>query len=334
MPHAESPEPQATAPKFFVNDGPLDDSQIGYLKPTTLDTPIEEVRRRYNEDGYVFLKGLLPRDDVLKAREEYFKLLAPSGVLAPNTLPVDGIFDATKDPLDFPGIGAGGADANGRPTGPHPDVASKFVDLALQAHHESWYKDVFCKHPALWAYISRLTGWGADTLGVRRTLLRNNTPGNNAIGVHYDQIFLRHGEDTSVTAWVPVGDIDIHGGGLIYLERGHTLGAEIEADFTVKAKAAGFSDEEVKSGFNRNMLSGGVLAAGAAEFGRWYGRRWLITAYEAGDVVLHNAYAIHASTINCDPTNRIRLGTDLRFVNSARPWDTRWSNDYMFNDGV
>ena len=55
---------------------------------------------------------------------------------------------------------------------------------------------------------------------MRRSLLRNNTPGNKAIGVHYDQIFLRKGEDTSVTAWVPIGDIGLTGGGLIYLENG------------------------------------------------------------------------------------------------------------------
>ncbi|ETN46920.1 uncharacterized protein HMPREF1541_01109 [Cyphellophora europaea CBS 101466] len=335
MPHAEFPEPQPTAHKFFANDGPLDPSQIGYLRPTTLDIPISEVRRRFDQDGYVFLKGLLPRADVLAAREAYFTLLSPSGVLAPGTDPVDGIFDASKDPLDYPGIGAGVADSNGRPTGPHPEVAERFVDLALQAHHESWYKDVFCRHPVLRGYVSRLTGWGeADTLAVRRTLLRNNTPGNPAIGVHYDQIFLRHGEDTSVTAWVPMGDVDVRGGGLMYLERGHQLGAEIEEAFAAKARASGLTAEEAKDAFNRNMMSGGVLAGGAAEFGRRYGRRWLVTEYEAGDVVLHNAYAIHASTINHDPNNKIRLGTDLRFVNSARPWDTRWDKDYTFNDGV
>ena len=30
---------------------------------------------------------------------------------------------------------------------------------------------------------------------------------------------------------------------------------------------------------------------------------------------------IHASTINHDPEGRIRLGTDLRYVNSAREFD-------------
>ncbi|EXJ80609.1 phytanoyl-CoA hydroxylase [Capronia epimyces CBS 606.96] len=335
MPHAESPEPPAAGrDKLVVNDGPLTPDLFSDLRPTTLDTPIEEARRRYEEDGYVFVKGLLPREDVLKAREGYFKLLSPSGVLKPGTNPVDGIFDASKDKLDYPGIGAGFAAANGRPIGPHPEVANLFVDLALQAHTEPWYKEDFCKHPALRDYVARLTGWGDNTLGVRRTILRNNTPGNKAIGVHYDQIFLRHGEDTAVTAWVPMGDVSRQGGGLIYLEKGHTLGAEIEQEFTEKAKASGLTDEEAKNGFNRNMMGGGLLADGPAEFGRRYNRRWLLTEYEAGDVVLHNPYSIHASTINHDPEDRIRLGTDLRFVDQSRPWDTRWGNDYTFNDGV
>lgn len=214
MPHAE-----LSNHELFVNDGPLKPDETAPLRPTTLDTPIDEIRRRFKDDGYVFLKGLLPRQDVLKAREEYFRLLSPSGVLAPNTLPVDGIFDKSKDKLDFPGIGAGGTDANGRPMGPNPEIANMFVDLALKAHSEDWYKE-FCNHPALLQFVSRLTGWGNDTLGFKRTLLRNNTPGNKAIGVHYDQIFLRYGEDTSITAWVPIGDIKINGGGLIYLERG------------------------------------------------------------------------------------------------------------------
>jgi hypothetical protein len=161
---------------------------------------------------------LLPREDVLKAREEYFGMLEPSGVLKPGTLPVEGIFDPEKDAADFPGIGAGAVGGNGRPG---EETAAKFVDLALKAHYADWYKEKFCKHPVLKGFIARMTGWGDEnTLGIKRSLLRNNTPGNKAIGVHYDQIFLRYGEPTSVTAWVPMGDIRLTGGGLIYLENG------------------------------------------------------------------------------------------------------------------
>ena len=44
MAHAESPEPNPE--KLFVNDGQLEPEQIGTLKPTAIDTPLEEVRRR------------------------------------------------------------------------------------------------------------------------------------------------------------------------------------------------------------------------------------------------------------------------------------------------
>jgi phytanoyl-CoA hydroxylase len=220
MPHALLPEriePSFNGEKLYVNDGLLHPEQVGALKPSSPDLPLEELRRRYNVDGYVFLKGLLPREDVLKAREEYFQMLAPSGVLKPGTEAVDGIFDDAKDAADFPGIGAGASPGNGIPGA---ETAEKFVELALHAHYADWYRGKFCKHPVLKDIVARISGWGDNTLAVRRSLLRNNTPGNKAIGVHYDQIFLRHGEPTSYTAWVPMGDISLTGGGLIYLENG------------------------------------------------------------------------------------------------------------------
>lgn len=143
------------------------------------------------------------------------------------------------------------------------------------------------------------------------------------------------------------------------LSLGAALGAEIEADFTRKAQAAGMSDGEMRYAFNQHMLNTGMLTDGPGEFGRKYGKRWLVTSYEAGDVVLHAAHAvclylfqhlmqhhtevgltpakfnqIHASTINNDPEGRIRVGTDLRFVDSSRPWDSRWNKHFDFGDGL
>lgn len=115
---------------------------------------------------------------------------------------------------------------------------------------------------------------------------------------------------------------------------GDKLGQQYERDFTAKAKAAGFSDDEMKNAFNQNMLSTGLLAEGPAGFGRACGRRWLLTPFEAGDVVLHKPHMMHASTINHDPENRIRLGTDLRFVDGSGEYDGRWTNFYRFGDGV
>ncbi|KUJ06672.1 phytanoyl-CoA hydroxylase [Mollisia scopiformis] len=330
MPHVTTTEDPQTIPsnvKLFVNDGPL--LNPGRLRPSSTSLPIEELRTRYTTDGYLFLKNLIPRPDVLKAREQYFTYLSPTGVLSPSTSPVEGIYDITKPISQYPGIGAGATGANGHP-GEH---AAEFVDLALKAHAEPWYTD-FCQHPALLDFVKRFTGWEEDTVAFRRTLLRNNIPGTKAIGVHYDQIFLRYGEDTSVTAWVPMGDISLLGGGLIYLEDGVALGKSFEEDFSMKAKASGLTDEEAKSAFNQNMMNTGLLDDGPARFGRTHDRRWLVSEYEAGDVVLHSPYTIHASTVNHDPDHVIRLATDLRFVDSSKPWDTRWSKLYTLNDGV
>ncbi|KAJ5086158.1 hypothetical protein N7532_010929 [Penicillium argentinense] len=284
-----------------VNDGPL--GKVNSLQPSRPDEPLAQLRRRYEEDGYLFLKGLIPHDDVLKARHEYFAMLQPTGVLEEGTRPVEGIFNPLKSPEDFPGIGAGGAED-------------------------------FCRHPALTSFIARFTGWDSNSLGLRRSLLRNNIPGTKPIGVHYDQIFLRHGEPTSVTAWVPIGDIKLIGGGLIYLQDGDSLGQQIENDFTLKAKAAGLSEQEAKDAFNNNMMATGLLSEKPLAFSQENQRAWLVAEYEAGDVVLHQPHTIHASTINNDPDRVIRLATDLRFVDASKPYDTRWNKFYEVGDGV
>ncbi|GAD96602.1 hypothetical protein AOR_1_688074 [Paecilomyces variotii No. 5] len=317
--------------KLAVNDGPLQSEDVAYLRPSYPNMPLDELRKRYDEDGYLFLKQLIPREDVLKTRERYFNLVAPTGVLEEGTHPVQGIFNSKRSTDDFPGIGAGAVGGNGRPGG---DSAKQFVDLALKAHYKDWYAEEFCRHPALESFVAKFTGWGKNTLPVRRTLLRNNIPNTKPIGVHYDQIFLRYGEPTAVTAWVPIGDVKVNGGGLIYLENGDSVGRETEDEFTRKAQESGLTEEEARSGFNQNMMSTGMLSEYPKEFAKEHGRRWLVSAYEAGDVVLHKAHAIHASTINHDPENAIRLATDLRFCDSSKPYDKRWMNFYEFGDGV
>ncbi|CAI7640883.1 uncharacterized protein N7487_003067 [Penicillium crustosum] len=314
-----------------VNDGPLTTENATLLRPSEPTLPLEELRKRYDEDGYLLLKGILPREDVLAARDAYFSSLESTGVLKPGTAPVEGVFDPAKNHLDYPGIGAGHVGGNGKPGG---ERAAAFVDLALDAHYQDWYANKLCNHPALYDFIARFSDWGNNTLSLRRTLLRNNLPGSKPIGVHYDQIFLRYGDPTSITAWVPMGDIKLNGGGLIYLENGDKIGVEMEEAFFTKAKQAGMTDEEAKSAFNSNMMSTGLLSEFPAEFAREHGRRWMVSAYEAGDAVLHKPHMIHASTVNNDPDNVIRLATDLRFCDSSKPYDKRWTNFYAFNDGV
>lgn len=281
-------------PQLFVNDGPLGTENVTQLLPSSCEEPFEVLLNRLHQHGYLFVKKLLPREDVLQIREKYFEYLSPSGVLKPGSLPVDGLFDNSQDPAAFPGIGAGSTGENGRPGG---DKAQLFVDLAIQAHRELWYSETFCRHPTLAKFVAQLTGWGERSMLFRRSLLRNNIPGTKAIGVHYDQIFLRWGDLSNLTAWCPLGDISIDGGGLIYLEGSQELGERLEQEFADKSQNENFSEAQTKSAFNSNMLANGLLSNNPAEFGRQYGRRWMAADYEAGDVVLHLPYMVCSSFI-------------------------------------
>lgn len=53
-----------------ANQGVIKNEHIQRLRPTPKDTPISEIRRRLKEDGYIFMKGLIPREDVLNVRKQ------------------------------------------------------------------------------------------------------------------------------------------------------------------------------------------------------------------------------------------------------------------------
>lgn len=112
----------------------------------------------------------------------------------------------------------------------------------------------------------------------------------------------------------------------------HTLGRDIEAEHMKKYEGRELTEEEAQHA----LLSTGLLADGAKEYADRFGKRWLVTDYEAGDVVFHTPFTvscftrmenlanptqIHASTVNRDPKNAIRVGTDLRYVDKTKPYD-------------
>lgn len=62
--------------------------------------------------------------------------------------------------------------------------------------------------------------------------------------------------------------------------------------------------------------------------------RWLVSDFEAGDVVFHDPYTIHGSSKNQDPQGRIRLSTDLRFYEEGGDIDKRWMKLWTPGDGL
>jgi hypothetical protein len=73
----------------------------------------------------------------------------------------------------------------------------------------------------------------------------------------------------------------------------------MEEAFFTKAKQAGLTDEEAKSAFNSNMMSTGLLSEFPTDFAREHGQRWMVSAYEAGDVVLHKPHMVSCLFFTC-----------------------------------
>ena len=65
-----------------------------------------------------------------------------------------------------------------------------------------------------------------------------------------------------------------------------------------------------------------------------FNSRWLIADYEAGDMVIHSPYMIHAATQNHDPLNRMRLSTDIRYQRADDSIDPRWAKNWVPDDNL
>ncbi len=65
---------------------------------------------------------------------------------------------------------------------------------------------------------------------------------------------------------------------------------------------------------------------------RRFNSRWLMADYEAGDMVIHSPYMVHAATVNTDLHKRTRLSTDIRYQAKSDEIDKRWTNDWAPDD--
>ncbi|HEX6970740.1 MAG TPA: phytanoyl-CoA dioxygenase family protein [Limnochordia bacterium] len=277
--------------------------RFGWLTPSDPATPIAVLRERYREQGYLWLKGILDRDEVLAFRRRFFAAMNEAGLLMPGTDPVDGRY-------------AGG--------GEDKELARKLlVEIVRWAVYEA-----FCMaKPILHFYEAFFEG--APYLH-KRKLIRYTKPGDpHCTGAHYDLTYLRGGTDRLCTSWIPIGDIPVEMGGLVYLEGTDALGRELEAAY--RERSADLPPEEQVKAFNRYMTSG-WLTKDLQALADKANARWLAADYEAGDMVVHSPYIIHAATMNRDREGRMRLSTDIRYQRVRDEIDVRWQNHWSFDD--
>ncbi|KAG8684624.1 hypothetical protein FRC11_011827 [Ceratobasidium sp. 423] len=334
-PAYEHPNRKLEDVKLHSNLGPMNPECLGWLQPTDpKTTSMDEMRERFIEDGYIWVKGLIPREDILAFGHQYFESMAPTGATKEGTNPVDGTY-CGADPENYmpPGNGREGQNlekAEEARLKLYQVVRMTLTNIPVYStqHREAHYSERLEKittHPAMFNFIKEFTNRPSVKL-LKRQMLR---------AVHYDHIFLRYGPPTFLTGWLSFGDIKVEGGGLAYLEHAVPLAQAIEDDFS--KRAAHFIIEERLSGFNANMARGGALSHASQEFSRAHGdRKWLIADYEAGDIVFrctcvgvsNRASALMRSS--ADPDERFRsrgrtLGpvTDSGFIMGGSPCRAR-----------
>lgn len=280
--------------------------RLGTLRPTDPGLPSQELRDRYAADGYLWLRGILDRAEVLDFRRRYFAAFAGVGLLAPGSDPVDGIY-------------AGGGEDKAA-------VRQILGQTVMWAAYEA-----FCLAKPIVRFYEALMD-GPPYLH-KRKLIRYTKPGDAACtGAHYDLTYLRAGTDRLWTSWIPIGDTPVEMGGLIYLEGSDGWGRQLEAQFS--ARNADLAPEERLSAFNKNMSESGWLTKDVPSLADRMPGRWLMADYEAGDMVVHSPYMIHASTVNESSDQRMRLSTDIRYQLVWDQIDPRWGNHWSPADGI
>ena len=291
---------------IFASGNQLDTrpERLGKLQPSDPKEPLAQLRTRFASDGYLYVKGLLDPQVVNSFRGWVFENLALSGLLQPGTDPVFGI--ANRSGFD-------------------KSVADRrMMSVVRSAKYEN-----FCSQPDLTTFIDTFIG-GMSYLH-KRKLMRFTSPNTDvSTPAHYDLIYLRGGTSNIITAWIPIGDVSIAEGGLVYLKNSHAIGVEMEKEFSIKA--ADLSPAERINAYNRNMTEGGWVSNNLPEMADKFDTQWLAADYQAGDVVLHSPFMIHASTNNASLQGRLRLSTDIRFQNVDDEIDARWSNHWSLDD--
>lgn len=247
---------------------------------------------RLQRDGYLYLPQFLHPDVVHRFRAYYFEQLADARLTDPDTPYGDG-----------------------RDSGQTIDRAAMRRCLFKTVVPGPEY-EAFCTQPALYRWFEWM--YRDEPFLHKRRILRHIRPGEQGVGTstqaHYDLVYLREGTDKLLSAWIPLGDVPIERGPLIYLEGTHL-------DF-IRAEAHG------------EKLPAASLTADLPGLANRHNRRWLGTDFRAGDMMIHSPYMVHASLDNVDSNGLLRLSTDIRYQRHSDPIDWRWQNYWHDRDGL
>ena len=151
----------------------------------------DELRARLGEEGHLFFRGLLPRDEVMKVRRAILERCRDAGWLVEGTELMDGIVDPTKACVE-----------------PEPAFLAVYREVQkLEAFH------TFAHRPELLGIVEAVLGEPA--LPHPNKIARFSFPQNvrHTTPAHQDFPFIQ-GTAETFTTWIPLGDTPRELGGL------------------------------------------------------------------------------------------------------------------------
>jgi len=267
----------------------------------------DALRARLAEDGYLYLPGLLDRDDVLAARRSILARMRSANMLHPDHPLMDGV---------------------AKP-GRRGDFTPALAKDNPQVHHMAY------AGPMMQFFEKFL---GGPVRHFDYTWLRTKSPGaGHVTNPHCDIVYMGRGTKNLFTAWTPLGDVPFEMGGLMIMERSKHR-ADVLGDYwkldvdhycTNKDEAEG-----IESGRKswEDAKQGGSFNPDALALREHLGERWLSSEYSVGDVLIFSMFTLHASSDN--QTDRFRLSTDTRYQLASEPADERWIGEDPIAHGV
>jgi hypothetical protein len=282
-------------PQLYSYGHELDmaDDKAGWLRESTdAADDVAELRRRFLEDGYLYLPGYLDRAEVLAARASLCDGLAAAGVLDPAYPTIDGICQPGAGYVFKPEL------TNNNP---------RIQNLLYAGRLPEFYRKFF----------------GEEIRHYDFTWLRAIGPGKGT-NPHCDLPYMGRGTHTHMTCWVPYGDISTTLGGLMVLEGSHKrmdlLEHYVYRDVDTFCENKAPEADAAKSG---KWTFTGTLSHNPPAVRNKFGGRWLTTEFKAGDFITFGMFLVHASLDN-RTTNQLRISSDARYQRASEPIDERW----------
>ena len=249
------------------------------------DDDTGRLRTALARDGYVLVRGALDREAVLAARAEVFARLAEVGEVAEPSAEGVATGRSQRQALE-PDLGAfwrSVCEGDRLRAAAHGPRLRALAGALLDAPA--------CPFDFLWL----------------RTMV-----GGRASPLLFDPVYMNRGSARVLTAWIPLGDVPLEAGPIVFVEGSHRFD-----DLIARYRGIDVDRDAMPGSFPEDAVA----------FARSRAARLLTADFRAGDVVLFDMFSLHGSCDNRLAGGRVRLSCDVRWQPEADARDDRWFGD-------